>query len=204
MLGTPQDDAARTSVFAETVRALRGAQASRFEVLLVTDSNLTLVGEPPELPPYLSLVVEIASGRLTARRRENLACLCAAIDAALSAEGAQSIPFKLSTQNESIFIYGTAERAGFLTQSPLVLFNFLHPQTRTLPCAKKLSAWFGLSKTEGAVAIELAGGKDIADIAAGRSLSELTIRTHLRTIFEKTNTHSQRDLVALLVRLAGI
>jgi DNA-binding CsgD family transcriptional regulator len=204
MLRHALEEGARTAVFAESIVALRRRACTRLEATLLTDGNLAVIADAAELPDYLNGIVEIAAGRLTSRKRENLARLCAAVDNVLAGESGGFVPFKLVTDREDVFVFATAEKTAFAAQTSLVLFSFVHPLARTAPCATKLSAWFGLSKAESAIAAELASGKDIADIAAAKALSELTVRTHLRTIFEKTNTHSQRDLVALLLRLAGI
>lgn len=204
MLGHSRNDATRTSVFMETVQALRGADSTRLDALLLTDQDLHLVSAPPELPRFLDGVIDIALGRVVTAKKEDHSCLSGAAQAALAVAPPRSVPFRLSTSAENVFVYGSVERIALGGPIPVLLFSFLHPQSRTLPRAENLVAWFGLSKTESAVAIELAGGKGVAEVATSRSLSELTVRTHLRTLFEKTSTHSQRDLVALLLRLAAL
>ena len=57
----------------------------------------------------------------------------------------------------------------------------------------------GLTATEAEVAAALAEGLTLADFARKRGCSELTARTHLKRIFEKTGTKRQADLVRVLL-----
>ncbi len=61
---------------------------------------------------------------------------------------------------------------------------------------------FGLTKTEAAVCRHLCLGATQADIAAELSVSSNTVKTHLRSIFAKTDSHRQSELVARLLKLA--
>ncbi|HET7714989.1 MAG TPA: LuxR C-terminal-related transcriptional regulator [Bauldia sp.] len=57
---------------------------------------------------------------------------------------------------------------------------------------------FGLTRREAEVAALLATGIDLTAIAAILDLGQGTVRNHLKRAFEKTGTHSQAALVALL------
>jgi DNA-binding CsgD family transcriptional regulator/PAS domain-containing protein len=57
---------------------------------------------------------------------------------------------------------------------------------------------FGLTRREAEVAALLADGMELAAIARMLDLSPGTVRNHLKRAFEKTGTHSQAALVALL------
>ena len=59
---------------------------------------------------------------------------------------------------------------------------------------------FNLTPRECDVATRLAGGLDLDRIAADLRIGRGTVRSHLMQIYEKTGTHSQAALVALLVR----
>ncbi len=61
---------------------------------------------------------------------------------------------------------------------------------------------FGLTPSEAGVAARLATGRSLREIAENSGLSVNTVRTHLRTIFEKTRTRRQGELVTLLGSLA--
>jgi DNA-binding CsgD family transcriptional regulator len=60
---------------------------------------------------------------------------------------------------------------------------------------------FGLTPAEGKLAELLMTGSELQLIAATQHLSKETIRAQLRSLFNKTNTHRQSDLVSLLLRL---
>lgn len=61
---------------------------------------------------------------------------------------------------------------------------------------------FSLTEAEQRILVLLAGGLGIAAISAELSIRPMTVRTHLANLFEKTGTHSQRELVALVWRKA--
>jgi DNA-binding CsgD family transcriptional regulator len=59
----------------------------------------------------------------------------------------------------------------------------------------------GLTPAEARVAKALARGATLAEIAGEFNLSMKTVRMQLRSIFAKTETHRQSDLVALLTQI---
>jgi DNA-binding CsgD family transcriptional regulator len=70
------------------------------------------------------------------------------------------------------------------------------------PSADVLKRIFGLTPTEARLAIELTGGRSPEEIAVATKVTVGTVRKQLATVFAKTNTHRQSELVALLSRLA--
>lgn len=60
---------------------------------------------------------------------------------------------------------------------------------------------FGLTPTEAQVAVRIAGGLSLDQVAEELNISRETSRNHLKAIFAKTGTHRQGELVALLSRL---
>jgi DNA-binding CsgD family transcriptional regulator len=70
------------------------------------------------------------------------------------------------------------------------------------PSADVLKRVFGLTSTEARLAIELTGGRSPEEIAVTTRVTVGTVRKQLATVFSKTNTHRQSELVALLSRLA--
>lgn len=64
---------------------------------------------------------------------------------------------------------------------------------------------FGLTSAESQLALALAEGKRREDIAREFGISQTTVAFHMRNLFQKTGTHRQADLVALLlVGLAAV
>lgn len=65
-----------------------------------------------------------------------------------------------------------------------------------------LQASFGLSLAEARVAIAVAEGRSLPEIAAAHSVKHATVRTQLRSAFEKLGVNRQSELAGLLARLA--
>lgn len=65
---------------------------------------------------------------------------------------------------------------------------------------KDLQSLYRLTPAEARVAHEIAAGADRKECAKNLSISVETVRSHLKRIFEKTGTSTQRELVALLAR----
>ena len=66
-----------------------------------------------------------------------------------------------------------------------------------------LGSMFDLTPAEAKVAVSLVEGQDLQKIATDRHVSPETIRSQLKSIFAKTGTHRQSDLVALLLRASA-
>jgi DNA-binding CsgD family transcriptional regulator/PAS domain-containing protein len=83
---------------------------------------------------------------------------------------------------------------------------YLREQGRDAPVKTEVvSSLFGLTATEARLAVMLAGGMSLRDIAEALGLTEQTARTYCKRIFAKTDTARQADLVRLiLTSLAGL
>jgi DNA-binding CsgD family transcriptional regulator len=68
--------------------------------------------------------------------------------------------------------------------------------------AEVLTALFGLTPMEATVAGALMQGAELSDIAASRGISTETVRGHVKSLLRKTGTGSQKQLAAMLSRLA--
>ena len=75
-------------------------------------------------------------------------------------------------------------------------------QTRIDPAVA--AAALGLTQTESRVAVLLAEGKTVRDVAAATGRLESTIRTHVKHMFAKHSLKRQADLVRLVRSLAGV
>lgn len=64
-----------------------------------------------------------------------------------------------------------------------------------------LATRFELTPTESRVALALTQGRQPAQIASDFGIARTTVAFHMRNIFDKTQTHRQTELVALLLRL---
>jgi DNA-binding CsgD family transcriptional regulator len=65
-----------------------------------------------------------------------------------------------------------------------------------------LQRMFGLTMAETRLALQMARGDMPADVARNRRLSRTTVRSQLASVFAKTQTRRQAELVTLLARIA--
>lgn len=147
------------------------------------------------------------SGRFTvegAMARQLRDSILAAIRA--SREGEESV-FSLRLPHPSgnhgllvlICALGQAQATGGEDASVVVLLS-APDQHPPLPRGV-LASLFGLTPTECRIAAALLEGLRSEEIAEQMSISPTTVAFHLRNLFQKTDTHRQADLIALL--LAG-
>lgn len=78
------------------------------------------------------------------------------------------------------------------------------PDRRCAPSSNKLRAAFHLTPAEAKIAALLAAGVDPGSISDELQISRETVRTHIKAIFAKTETHRQAELVAVLSCLTSI
>ncbi|CDX46493.1 Two component system response regulator (modular protein) [Mesorhizobium sp. ORS 3359] len=91
---------------------------------------------------------------------------------------------------------------GAVTASGSILVALLDRQPRTGPNPETLRKMFGLTGAETHLALRLASGDAPLEIAEHSRLSRTTIRTQLASLFAKTETKRQAELVALLGRIS--
>ena len=72
---------------------------------------------------------------------------------------------------------------------------------RAGPRLEWLRSGFGLTEAEARLALALLAGESPADVAARTERSVATVRTHLASLFAKTGTSRQAELLNLLARL---
>lgn len=84
---------------------------------------------------------------------------------------------------------------------PLVMLTFYHPNHTSLVDAHLLHAAFGLTPVESKVALLLLEGFLPKEVAQKHGVSLDTVRKHLKSIFKKTATNRQAELVRLLLNM---
>lgn len=84
-------------------------------------------------------------------------------------------------------------------RQPLALV-FLRDPERSTPMLEQLRDLFGLTRTEAAIASELARGRSLAEIAVALGVGPATTRSHLKKILAKTGTSRQAEAVSLIGR----
>ena len=78
------------------------------------------------------------------------------------------------------------------------------PTRRTRIDPALAAAGLGLTRMEGRVAVLLAEGRSVREVAAATGRRESTIRWHMRHIFSKHGISRQAELVRLVLSLAGV
>lgn len=92
---------------------------------------------------------------------------------------------------------------GDLQPSAIAIIN--NPEWMAQIPSEVLEERYGLTSAEARLAAELATGSSLKEASEEFGVSTGTVRTQLKQIFTKTNTHRQTDLVRLLVTdLAGL
>lgn len=84
----------------------------------------------------------------------------------------------------------------------LLLAAVIDPPSRNLPDEHLVRSVYGLSVAETRIALKLAAGKSLSDIALEGRTSVHTVRTQLKAIFAKTGTSRQAQLALQLASLA--
>lgn len=87
----------------------------------------------------------------------------------------------------------------FATSGPTAMVLIVDPERRLIPAPDMLRQLFGLTKTEAAVARLALNGEGLGPIGEQLQLSRDTVKTHLYSVFRKTGTHRQAELVRLLL-----
>ena len=95
---------------------------------------------------------------------------------------------------------GAHTRSGRVSALVLVI----DPESRWRIDADSVGAILGLTPAEARVAVMLAEGKTIRDIAAATGRSVTTVKWHLGHVFAKTGVSRQADLVRLVLSLAVV
>jgi DNA-binding CsgD family transcriptional regulator len=84
------------------------------------------------------------------------------------------------------------------------LFVLRDPDAEDASLAQRLRGLFRLSPAEADLAIALARGETLSEIAARRSAAESTVRTQVKTIAAKMGCHRQAEVTAAINRLVPL
>ncbi|MCC7167922.1 MAG: response regulator [Rhodospirillales bacterium] len=126
--------------------------------------------------------------------------LGAAIDRVLAGQDTAVLPLPLADVEERLSLLVTAAKAE--DGDAKILFYVQDPQKANIPAAEHLRSLFGLTKAEAELARCLAQGCDLSEAAGLNNITVNSARTYLKSVFSKTNTNRQADLVRLLLTLA--
>ncbi|WP_144631748.1 helix-turn-helix transcriptional regulator [Bordetella genomosp. 13] len=92
-------------------------------------------------------------------------------------------------------------RADAYGMQPLMLVLFHHPATAAPLDAELLAETFDLTPSELRVSRMLAGGYTVKEIASRAGVQHDTVRKQLQSIYRKTTTSRQADLIRLMLQL---
>jgi len=88
------------------------------------------------------------------------------------------------------------------TSGPQTVLILVDLSATPRPASRSLQKIFGLTPTEARLAIAMAGGESLEEIAEATDVTIGTVRKQLASVFVKTDTHRQSELVALLARVS--
>lgn len=91
-----------------------------------------------------------------------------------------------------------------LPVAPGVAVHLMDPTARPQDRGRRLAIAFGLTPAEQKVALDLARDLSLAAIADRQAVAQSTVKSHLLSLFAKTGTNRQSQLVALLGRLLSL
>lgn len=93
---------------------------------------------------------------------------------------------------------------GAFGQSPAILLTVCEPDQKSALDPMLVASIFDLTPAEARIGVELMDGPGIAAIAARLRVSNATVKSHLKSIFLKTGTHRQAELVRLLLQSTSL
>lgn len=184
-------------------------------LLLSTAGDLVLANEAATRLLGATSLLGIADGRLVLpeRYRKEFHDHCAHLESDLRAgknccePGFCSLRIASEPDAAPEVLYGfftvlLPERVmGTFGRRPLVMMYLYHPDAAQALNPGLLSAAFGLSQAECRLAALLAEGMQLKSIAEALGVQYDTVRKQLMSIYQKTSTNRQPDLVRLLLHL---
>ena len=112
----------------------------------------------------------------------------------------RSIPVRATPTEPAFVAHIVPLRGGgldvFTGALSIVFITSMVPNTS--PPAPLLQALFDLTPAEARMASQITAGKSIEQISSATGIAQNTIRTHLKSVFQKTGVQRQAELVSLL------
>jgi DNA-binding CsgD family transcriptional regulator len=126
-------------------------------------------------------------------------------DAEAFVQASQFRSLRIADQGEAVFAFFTMlspqREMGAFGLRPVVMLLFYHPDSAPAIDASLLYAVFGLTPAESRIATMLAEGMSLKEIAVAQGTQHDTVRKQLRSIYQKTSTNRQPELIRLLLHL---
>jgi DNA-binding CsgD family transcriptional regulator len=147
--------------------------------------------------------IATASGKETAELRD---LISRAVGAGGGGDPGGSMTVSRPSQKRPYSVLVTPIRVGDLgyaveagSAPPVAAIFISDPEHRIALDKAEVANHYGLTLAEAAVLVGLANGQSLLDIAADRSISKNTVRSHLQRVFDKTDTSRQAELVKLVL-----
>lgn len=147
-----------------------------------------------------------ATGRIQIKKLETIIAAAANPDYTRRTGGSLLLP-RLTRQHplSVIVMPVNAEMTVPFHTGPLALVCVTDPErASSLPQQQQISELFGFTPAETRVAMELVAAKEPKLIAEQLELSINTVRVHMASIFRKTHTSRQAELVRLLMQMTAL
>jgi DNA-binding CsgD family transcriptional regulator len=122
-----------------------------------------------------------------------------AVDGAVS--GASPMTFQRLGDAEDVLCLGIVavrDPGSSAARTPFVMLFATCPCEASLPDTRQLRSHFGLTDAQAKLAIEIAKGEGLKACARRLGIAVSTGRSHLKQIFEKTETRRQAELVRVI------
>jgi DNA-binding CsgD family transcriptional regulator/PAS domain-containing protein len=149
-------------------------------------------------------------GRLTAQNSTDCIALRAVVAGATSFATGKTAPHTRATlisraRKRSLQLVAVPCRPETLTlpKKAAALVFITDPEQKTPATAETLRALFHLTRAEVKLAAVLLEGKSLSEAANLNQVGRETVRSQLKSIFQKTGTRRQSELIGLLVKLPG-
>ncbi|MDH6268488.1 DNA-binding CsgD family transcriptional regulator [Rhizobium sp. SG_E_25_P2] len=188
-------------------RAMATTLSSLGLAAVVLGAGMTVLAMNEEAAALAPRICAGPFDRLVLENKATTALIKTAFSAlASSAKGAvQSFPMTSSDGLEPLILHLLPVRrsAHDVFGRGLALLIVTTPGKKTAPDMRVLSGLFDLTPAEGKAARELARGKSLEEIATLHNVTVETVRTHVKSIFAKTGSNRQPELVALLLGLSA-
>ena len=147
-----------------------------------------------------------ATGRAQTKKLEAIIASAAHADPSLRGGGSLLLPRLTRQYPLSVIVMPvTAQMGAPFHAGPLALVCVTDPERGSdVPQQQQISELFGFTPAEARVAMELLAASEPKAIAERLSLSINTVRVHMASIFRKTHTSRQAELVRLLMQMTAL
>jgi DNA-binding CsgD family transcriptional regulator/PAS domain-containing protein len=178
-------------------------------LLLAQDGRIVLANRAAEHLLRRGEGIASRDGKLATSRHldgDRLACLIArAAGRAAAAPMVEALRIDRDADHRPLHLWATPlprESSSSLvrTSQADVMVMVIDPELSAVPPIEALRALYGLTKAEARLTSGLLHGERLEDYAARAGISMNTARTHLKSVFAKTATDRQAELMRLLSR----